>query len=329
MQDTKGRFLSGSTMGHIMRMTITGTAGITFVFIVDAINLFWISWLNDIRLVSAMGFAFSIQFFSVSVGIGLMIAATALVSKAIGEGKLQKARNLATSIIIVCGIVQSLVAFTIILFRSQILAFMGPEVETADLAARYLFISLFSLPAMGIGMAGSAILRAEGDGFRAMLVTLTPGAFAMLIDPLLIVYFELGLEGAAIGVCISRMIMASTALWFVIYNHNLLAYPRIKQILHDTKPFFAVAIPTILTQLSTPVGNYLLTIVMAGFGDSAVAAWAVVNRLTVLAFGGIFSLSGAIGGIFGQNFGFLTTVERFSVRNSFFFSFAVSSFNLC
>ena len=64
MADTKGRFLTGSTMGHIMRMTITGTAGITFVFIVDAINLFWISWLNDVRLISAMGFSFSIQFFS-------------------------------------------------------------------------------------------------------------------------------------------------------------------------------------------------------------------------------------------------------------------------
>ena len=214
MKHTKGRFLIGSTMGHIMRMTITGTAGITFVFIVDAINLFWISWLNDIRLVSAMGFSFSIQFFSVSVGIGLMIAATALVSKAIGEGKLQKARNLATSIIIICGIVQLFVAFIIIFFRYQILAFMGPELETSNLAARYLFISLFSLPVMGIGMAGSAILRAEGDGLRAMLVTLTPGAFAMLIDPLLIVYFELGLDGAAIGVCVSRMIMARVLFVF-------------------------------------------------------------------------------------------------------------------
>ena len=42
---------------------------------------------------------------------------------------------------------------------------------------------------------------------------------------------------------------------------------------------------------------------MAGFGDSAVAGWAVVARLTVLAFGGLFALSGAIGGIFGQNYG--------------------------
>lgn len=303
MADTKGRFLTGSTMGHIMRMTITGTAGITFVFIVDAINLFWISWLNDVRLIAAMGFSFSIQFLSVSVGIGLMIAATAMVSKAIGEGRLQKARKLATSIMIICGAVQSLVALIIIVFRHEFLAFMGPELETAKLAQRYLFISLFSLPIMAIGMAGSAILRAEGDGVRAMLVTLTPGAFAMLIDPVLIVYLKLGLDGAAIGICISRFVMAFTALWFVIRHHNLLARPRVFRILRDIKPFLFVAGPTILTQLSTPVGNYFLTIVMAGFGDSAVAAWAVVNRLTVLSFGGIFSLSGAIGGIFGQNFG--------------------------
>ena len=46
-----------------------------------------------------------------------------------------------------------------------------------------------------------------------------------------------------------------------------------------------------------------MTGIIAGFGDDAVAAWAVVNRLTVVVFGGIFSLSGAIGGIYGQNFG--------------------------
>jgi Na+-driven multidrug efflux pump len=68
-------------------------------------------------------------------------------------------------------------------------------------------------------------------------------------------------------------------------------------------PFMAIAIPTIATQMSTPAGNYILTIVMAQFGDDAVGAWAVVSRLTVLVFGGIFALSGAIGGIFGQNYG--------------------------
>jgi len=69
------------------------------------------------------------------------------------------------------------------------------------------------------------------------------------------------------------------------------------------RPYLAIGLPAIATQMATPVGNYLLTMVMAPFGDDAVAAWAVVGRLTVVVFGGIFALSGAIGGIFGQNYG--------------------------
>ena len=37
----QGRFLTGSTLGHVVRMTATGAVGITFVFIVDAANLLW------------------------------------------------------------------------------------------------------------------------------------------------------------------------------------------------------------------------------------------------------------------------------------------------
>jgi Na+-driven multidrug efflux pump len=64
-----------------------------------------------------------------------------------------------------------------------------------------------------------------------------------------------------------------------------------------------VALPAIATQVSTPFGNWVLTREMAAFGESAVAGWGVVMRLTILAFGGIFALSGAIGGIIGQNWG--------------------------
>ena len=56
----QGRFLTGSTMGHVIRMTMTGAVGITFVFLVDAANLFWLAWLGDERLVAAIGFAFAL-----------------------------------------------------------------------------------------------------------------------------------------------------------------------------------------------------------------------------------------------------------------------------
>ena len=52
----QGRFLTGSTLGHVVRMTATGALGITFVFIVDAANLLWVSQLGDKQLVAAIGF---------------------------------------------------------------------------------------------------------------------------------------------------------------------------------------------------------------------------------------------------------------------------------
>lgn len=299
----KGRFLTGSTMGHVVRMTMTGAMGITFVFLVDAANLFWISQQGDPQLVAAIGFAFAIQYFSVSAGIGLMMASTALVSRSIGSGDRDLARRHATGAAITAFVIQSTMAACIFVFRHDLVAMSGATGETAALAARYLAISVPSLGIMAISMIANGALRAEGDGRRSMYVTLTSGAVAMVIDPFLIIGLGMGLDGAAIGLSLSRCVMLVMALRFAIGTHNLLAAPAVSDLLVTLRPYLAIALPAILTQMATPVGNYLLTSVMAPFGDDAVAGWAVVGRLTVVAFGGIFSLSGAIGGIFGQNYG--------------------------
>lgn len=290
-------------MGHVAYMTLTGAFGITFVFVVDAANLFWISQLGDPGLVAAIGYAFAIQFFSVSSGIALMIAATALVSRSIGAGDRDRARRQATSAAVIAAVIQSTVALAIVAFRHDLAAMAGARGETAQLAARYLAISLPSLGVMAVGMIANGALRAEGDGRRSMFVTLASGFVAMFIDPLLIYGFGLGLDGAAIGLVLFRFIMLGMALRFAIGTHDLMARPRRVDVGDTLRPFLGIAVPAILTQLATPVGNYILTSVMSQYGDDAMAGWAVVGRLTVVAFGGIFSLAGAIGGIFGQNFG--------------------------
>lgn len=300
---TQGRFLTGSTMGHVVRMTATGALGITFVFLVDAANLFWVSMLGDARMVAAIGFAFAIQFFSVSSGVGLMIGATALTSRSIGAGNRAEARRIAGSAVILAAVAQALVAGLVVAMRYPILEFAGAQGETLDLAARYLAITLPSLVVMAVGLVASGVLRAEGDGKRAMFVTLSSGSVSMVVDPLLIYWLELGLDGAASGLVLSRCIMMVAALFFATRVHDLIARPQPGDILRHMRPFLAIALPAILTQQATPFGNYVLTKVLSQFGDEAVAGWAVVGRLSVVVFGGVFSLSGAIGGIFGQNFG--------------------------
>ncbi|MEQ6248664.1 MATE family efflux transporter [Sulfitobacter sp. HNIBRBA3233] len=298
-----GRFLTGSTLGHVTRMTATGALGITFVFIVDAANLLWVSQLGDPQLVAAVGFAYAVQFFSVSIAVGLMIAATAVVSRSIGAGDRERARRQAGAAVAIAAATLAVVASLIVGFRHALVGFAGAEGETARLAARYLAITIPSLVPMSAALVMSGTLRADGYGAKAMYITLLGGCVLLLIDPVLIFWMGLGLDGAAIGLVLFRICLLVLAVHFAIRQLALVDRPRLSTLRNIGSPFVAVAIPAIATQMSTPVGNYLLTIVMAPYGDDAVAAWAVVGRLTVVVFGGIFALSGAIGGIFGQNFG--------------------------
>jgi len=299
----EGRFTQGSIMRHVVVMTSTASLGLMFMFLIDAATLWWVSQLGEEKLVAALGFAFTVQFFTVSVGIGLMIPATALVARSIGARQRDMARRQATTCILITVVGQSLVALLVFIFANEIIAFMGARGETAQIAARFLRISVVALPLMALGMICSAILRAEGDALRSMSVTLTAGALAMVLDPLLIFTFGLGIDGAAYVVVISRVVTAAMGLYFILGVHSLAAKASLADVRLIWVPFWAIALPSLLTQMASPFGNYVVTRVMADFGDSAVAGWAVVSRLTMLAFGGLFALSGAVGGIFGQNYG--------------------------
>src|SRR6478609_8724734 len=74
-------------------------------------------------------------------------------------------------------------------------------------------------------------------------------------------------------------------------------------IIRDATPFFAIAVPAILTNIAAPASNAFFTSIMSRFGDEAIAASAIIDRVTPVAFGGLFALAGAIGPVVGQNWG--------------------------
>lgn len=299
----QARFVTGSTMRHVVVMTTTGMIGLTFMFFIDAVTLFWVSRLGNESFMAAMGFAWTIQFFTISVGVAFMIAATALVSRSLGAENWEDARK-QTSVSALLTFVILLVAVVVLLvFRRDILTAIGAQGETLDAASTFLLISVPSLPIMALGMIGSAVLRAEGDGLRSMMVTISSGIVAAIVDPLFIFGFDMGIQGAALGVSVARATSAILAIYFVIKVKDLAAWIILNDVKRWYLPFAMIALPTVLTQMASPTGNMLATSVISDFGEAAVAGWAVLGRVTVVAFGGVFALSGAIGGIVGQNFG--------------------------
>jgi putative MATE family efflux protein len=299
----QARFVTGSTMRHVAVMTSTGMIGLTFMFLVDAITLFWVSKLNSETLMAAMGFAWTVQIFSISLSVAFMIAATALVSRSIGAQKWDDARKQATVSAVLSVAVLSITALLLLLFREPILGAVGATGEAKRIASEFLLISVPSLPIMVLGMIGSSVLRADGDGVRSMMVTVSSGVTAAIVDPLLIFGLDMGIQGAAWGISIARVTSACLAMYFVIVVKDLAGRISYADVKRWYIPFAMIALPTVLTQMASPTGNLLATRVIADFGEAAVAGWAVLGRVTVVAFGGVFALSGAIGGIVGQNFG--------------------------
>jgi putative MATE family efflux protein len=238
-----------------------------------------------------------------SVCIGVTIAGTALVSRALGGRRREEARRRAASSLVFMTVAAAALGLLTLPLLAPVLTLLGATGKTFDIAWRFLLIVTPSTPILGVGMACSGLLRAAGDARRSMYVTLAGGLVTAVLDPLLIFAFGLGVDGAAIVLVISRGALAAVGLYGCIRVHDLLARPSPKALLGDAAPLAAIAVPAVLANVATPISSAFVTAAIARFGDLAIAGYAVIGRITPVAFGAIFALSGSIGPILGQNLG--------------------------
>ncbi|MBO6603002.1 MAG: MATE family efflux transporter [Roseicyclus sp.] len=303
MAQAQAKFLTGNLFRHISIMSLTASIGLMAVFLVDFIDMIFIAMLGKAELAAAVGYAGAILFFTTSFGIGMAIAGGALVARALGEGDAMLAQRRATNSLIF-GVAFGAVFSAIVWVNLQgLTALVGASGQTQDLAVQYLRIIIPSLPFLLVGMVGGAILRAHGDARRAMMATIYGGLVNAVLDPILIFGLDLELTGAALASVAARVTIAATALIPILRHHGGFGQPDLPGLRADLSPVVTLAFPAILTQLATPVGQAYVTRSMASYGEEAVAGMAIVARLTPVAFGVIFALSGAVGPIIGQNFG--------------------------
>ena len=286
-------------------MSTTSAIGLVAVFIVDLINLFYISQLGQQSIAAAVGFAGVVGFFHTSLCIGLMIGITAVVARTVGVGRVADAKRLATSSLLLMVLLAALIGSGTAPFLHPLLQALGATGETERLAVRYLSVTVHSLPLLGVGMACSTLMRSVGDARGAMNVTLGAALVTAVLDPILIFGLHMGLDGAAATAVISRSVMAAVSLRGVL-RHGLLG--PLGQISRttlggDAKLLAGVAGPAVLTNLATPISAAFVTHSIAQFGASAVAGQAIIDRVTPVAFGLIYALSGAVGPILAQNLG--------------------------
>ncbi|MEO0671861.1 MAG: MATE family efflux transporter [Pseudomonadota bacterium] len=300
---SKGKFVTGSLRRHILAMTGAGALGLVAIFVGDLANIFFLSMLDDVAIVAAVGYASSLLFIMIAVSIGLSIGASAVISPELGRGDRDEARRLAVHAAILSGLVSVTVALSVAPFVPTLLGVLGADGRALSLGSDYTRLLLISMPMLTMAIMMGAILRSVGDARRAMYVTLSVAFVNVVLDPILILYLDYGLFGAAAATTVSRCVGMGVGLYGAIVVHDLIGKPEPARLAEDAVRLGRVGVPAVATNLATPFGQAYVTGAIAAYGDAAVAGWALVGRLLPVAFGAIFALTGAVGPIIGQNFG--------------------------
>ena len=175
--------------------------------------------------------------------------------------------------------------------------------ESAEVASRFIAISIPANVPLAVGMTFAGILRAAGDARRAMYVTLSAGIATAFLDPLLIFGLGLGVYGAAWATVLSRLILLGVGWVGAVGVHDLVARPKLNAARGDFGPIMAIGFPAIMANMAAPVSSAYTLRIFSDFGEPAIAASAVIDRVTPVAFGVVFALTASVGPIIGQNYG--------------------------
>ncbi len=321
----QAKLTQGSTLKHVVTMSFTSALGLMCMFLVDLVDMLFLSMLGEKEAVAAVGFAGTIMFFTISLSIAVSIAATALVARAIGEGDVALAKRRAVNVLAFGVIFSTAIVLLLWPHIADLLSFIGATGRTLELANGYLRILVLGMPAVMIGMIGSGIMRALGDARRAMYATLVGGIVNAILDPIFIFALGMGVQGAALASLIARFSMVVVSYYGVVHVHKMLGKFDLVGFFKDLKPICRIALPAMLTSLSSPLANTIVMSHTATFGDDAVAAIAIIGRIIPVVFGGLFALSGAVGPILGQNYG----ARRFDRMHGAIYSAVTYAFVYC
>ena len=276
-------------------------------FIQTVYNLtdtFFISRLGATE-VAAITLIWPVIFFMLSVGMGISIAGTALVSQYVGSDRLEDATNVAGQIIsftFVSSIVAGIIGYFI---APYIIRAMGGEGELFTHALQFLRIIFLGLPTMFIFFGFNAIKQGQGDTFTPMIFTGLSVTLNIILDPILIFTFGMGVGGAALATVIARGIFS----FYAVYS--LFLSPKgIKLSKHNLRfnkevliKILKVGLPSSIGQSTTAFGFAILNVFIISFGETTLAAFGIGNRINSLILMPAMGIGNALATIVGQNLG--------------------------
>jgi len=294
-------------------------------------DTYWVGRLGE-DAIAALTYSWAIVFLMVSIGGGLTVAGTVLVSQYKGADNFTKSHHVAgqtLSFVTVVAIVFGILGFALspILIR---LVGAEPGTPSYTYAVNYTRIIFASVGFMFWFFIFDALSRGWGDTRTPLYLMIVSVTINVVLDPFLILGFQenpifawigatsleatlyastgfdgWGVEGAAVATVIARGVAAMTGL-YLLFSGRVGLEPTLGDLwldLETVKKILEIGAPIATEQGFRSLGIALLTALVALAGTEAVAAYGIATRLSSLLFLPALGLARGTEAVVGQNLG--------------------------
>lgn len=254
---------------------------------------------------AAVGVVFAIMAIIQAVGYGLGTGSGSLISRKLGEKKNDEAESFAASAFFAALLFGFMVSVIGLTFLKPLLRLLGASDTMLPYACDYAKYILLSAPVMCASFALNNALRAEGEAILSMWGLCIGGILNMALDPLLMFKCGFGISGAGIATAISQCVSFLILLLVMQFGNSIIriSWENVSRSLSTYVLILSTGFPTICRQGMSSVASALLNVQAVAYGDAAVAAVTIANKIYLLIRNVILGIGQGFQPVAGYNFG--------------------------
>ena len=290
----------------LVKMAVPASVGILVMSIYFIVDTIFVGRFVGTLGIAAITVVMPITFLISSIGMAIGIGGSSVISRALGAGENSKAFNtfgnmIALTIALVVTIVICGSFFEVPLLRT-----FGANGDILGPAQEYFRIILLGVPGLAVAMMSNNVMRAEGEPKMAMLTMMIPAVVNIALDPILIIWMDMGLEGAAWATTISYYMSAGFAAWFFLSGRSELrtTINDLKLKLNLVKEIASIGGVTLARQGTISLLTIVLNHSLFEYGtELAVAVFGIINRIMMFANFPVLGITQGFLPIAGYNYG--------------------------
>jgi MATE family multidrug resistance protein len=197
--------------GAIAALAIPALGTLAIDPIVTIVDTAWVARLGTVPLaaLAVAGAVFAAVF---SVFNFIQVAVTPLIAAEVGRRRLDRAGAVASGAVVIAVGLGIVCAIGFVILTPTIADLFGAAPDVGDAAATYLRIRFLALPMMLIASVGHGVYRGHHDTKTPLYVAVGMNVVNLVLDPVLIFWFDMGIAGAAWATVVAQSI---AALWFI------------------------------------------------------------------------------------------------------------------